>query len=152
MIPNNRRKILNFLRGNNKGTAFLPIVLVVGAVVVEFVVAGAFLIYYLNSSNFGARLSAEAFSAASAGIEDALIKIVRDKNCPNVICVSPYTIEVGNRSAVVTICKDTCAGSGTHEITSVGRALTRRRQLVAVVETNSTTGEIRIISIKKAPL
>jgi len=135
-----------------KGTAFLPIVLVVGAVVIEFVVAGAFLIYYLNSSNFGVRLSAEAFEAASAGIEDALIKIVRNKNCPDVNCVSSYTLEVGNRSAVVTICKDTCAGNGTHQITSVGRALTRRRQLVAVVETNSITGEVRIISIKEVAL
>lgn len=118
----------------------------------EFVVAGAFLVYYLNSTNFGARLSAEALTAASAGIEDALIKIVRDKNCPNINCVSPYTLDVGDRSAVITICKDSCAGSGTHQINSVGRALTQRRQLVAVVETNSVTGEVKIISIQEEPL
>jgi hypothetical protein len=135
-----------------KGMAFLPVVLMVGAVVAEFVVAGAFLVYYLNSSNFGARLSAEALSAASAGVEDAMIKIVRDKNCPNVSCESPYTLAVGNRSTVVTICKDSCSGTGTHEIISIGHALTQRRKLVAVVETNSLTGEVKIISIEEEPL
>lgn len=127
-------------------------VLIVGAVIVEFAVAGAFLVFYLNSTNFGSRLSAEALTAASAGIEDALIKIVRDKNCPNSDCVSPYTLNVGNNSAVITICKDTCSGTGTHQINSLGRALTQRRQLVAIVETNSVTGEVRIISIREVAL
>lgn len=131
-----------------RGSAFLPIVLVTSAIIIEFVVAGALLVYYFNSTNFGARLSAEALTAASAGIEDGIMKVVRDKN----YFTTGYALNVGNRQATVSVCKDICSGNGTHQITAVGQALTQRRQLVAIVETNSVTGQVKVISIKEVPL
>jgi GxxExxY protein len=134
---------------SDRSAAFLPIVLVTSAVIIEFVVTAAILVYYFNNSNFGVRLSAEALTAASAGIEDGLIKVVRNKNYNN---TAGYALNVGNRQTTITVCKDTCSGNGTHQITTIGQALTQRRQIVAVVETNSITGEVRIISIKEVAL
>lgn len=97
-------------------------------------------------------MSAEALSAARSGIEDGLLRIVRNKNCPDVSCVSNYSFAVGNTSVTVTICKDTCSGSGKHTIIAVGQSLYNRRKLVAVVETNAATGEVAIESVKDLPI
>jgi len=133
---------------NNKATAALPAMLFIGGIIVEIGIAGAFISYYLSQSGFGIKMSAEALAAAEAGVQDALIKIIRNKDFTS----SGYDLMVGNRSANVVVCKDTCAGTGKHKITSIGSALVKRRKIEAVVNVNNTTGEVKIESILEAAL
>ncbi|MEK7553456.1 MAG: hypothetical protein AAB504_02115 [Patescibacteria group bacterium] len=128
---------------NNKGTAALPAMLFIGGIIVEIGIAGAFISYYLSQSGFGVKMSAEALAAAEAGVQDAIIKIIRNKNFTS----SGYDLAVGSRSTNVVVCKDSCAGTGKHKITSIGSALVKRRKIEAVVNVNSTTGEVKIESI-----
>jgi len=141
-----------------KGAATLPVVLLIGGIIVEISIAGAFLAYFLSQSGFGLKLSAEALAAAQSGIEDAKLRIVRDKNftaSPN-----PYTVDVGNRSAEVTVCRNlrtvssACdtAMSGKYEVTSLGSALAKRRQLRAIFYVDDTTGEIKLESLIEVAL
>ena len=129
---------------NTKAAATLPVILLVGGLIVEIGIAGAFIAYFLSQSGFGIKLSEEALAAARAGIEDAKIRIVRDKNfnpSPN-----PYTLIVGSRSSQVTICKDTCAGADKFQVDSLGIAFNKRRKIRAVIYVNSLTGEVKLES------
>lgn len=133
-----------------KAAATLPVVLLIGGLVVEIGIAGAFMAYYLAQSGLGVKLSEEALVAARAGIQDAKIRIVRNKNfipSPN-----PYALIVGNRTAQITTCKDTCAGAGKFQITSLGMALTKRRQVQLIISVDSLTGEVKIESEKEIAL
>ncbi|KKU77396.1 MAG: hypothetical protein UY12_C0026G0015 [Parcubacteria group bacterium GW2011_GWA2_47_8b] len=135
-----------------KGISSLPTMLLLGGIIIEIAIAIAFLTYYFNVSNFAARLSAEALAAARAGIDDATIKVVLNKNCPDSSCPSPYTLALGDRAVTVTICKDTCAGVGKHQVTAVGSAFAIRRQMVAILEVDPVTGEVKVESLKETAL
>ena len=135
--------------------ATLPVVLLVGGLIVEIGIAGAFIAYFLSQSGFGVKLSAEALAAAKAGIKDAKMRIVRDKNfipSPN-----PYTLTIGNNSAQITVCKELKTVStacdtamvGKFEVTSLGMAFTKRRQVKAILYVDSTTGEMKLESEKE---
>lgn len=130
-----------------KGLASLPAVILFGGIVIEVAIASAFLVVYLNNSIYGTRLGNEALTAAQTGIDDGIMQVLLDKDCPNATCPSSYTIDVGDRSVDVEICKDTCQGANTHEITATGQALTRRKVLTAILNTNATTGKITLQSI-----
>lgn len=141
-----------------KGAAALPIVLLVGSLLVEIGIAGSFIAYYLSQSGFGVKLSAEALAAAKAGIQDTKMRIVRNKNfipSPN-----PYTLNIGNNSAQITVCKElktvstACdtAMAGKFEVTSLGMAFTKRRQIQAILYVDSITGEMKLESEKEIAL
>lgn len=138
--------------------ATLPVVLLVGGLVVEIGIAGAFIAYFLSQSGFGVKLSAEALAMAKAGLQDATMRIVRNKNfipSPN-----PYTLTLGNNSVEVTVCKElrtvttACdtAMSGKFEVTALGQALTKRRQLRAILYVDSITGEVKLESQREIAL
>lgn len=126
--------------------------LLLGGVIIEIAIAVAFLAYYFNTTIFATRLTAEALAAAQAGVDDAIIRVVLNKNCPDSSCPSPYTLTVNRATTDVTICKDTCAGVGKHEITSTGNSLNKKKKLRAVIQVDSTTGEVRTESITEVAL
>lgn len=138
-----------------KAAATLPVVLLIGGLVTEIGIAGVFMAYYLAQSGLGIKLSEEALAAARAGIQDAKIRIVRNKSF--IPSSNPYTLSVGNRSAQIMVCKElktvssACSDSmtGKYEITSLGSALTKRRQVQAIISINSLTGETRVESEKE---
>lgn len=141
-----------------KGAAALPIVLLVGSLLVEIGIAGSFIAYFLGQSGFGVKSSAEALAAAEAGIQDARMRIVRNKNF--VPSPNPYTLTIGDDSAQITVCKElktvstACdtAMTGKFEITSLGMAFTKRRQVRAILYVDSTTGEMKLESEKEITL
>ncbi|MDP3880679.1 MAG: hypothetical protein Q8Q32_00650 [bacterium] len=136
----------------NKGIASLPAMLLFGGIIIEIAIASAFLVFYLNNTIYGTRLGNEALAAAQAGIDDGILQVILDKDCPNAACSASYSIDVDNRSVDVTICKDTCQGSNTHEITALGKALTRRHKIVAILSTDPYTGLVSIDSIQEEEL
>ncbi|MBI3638638.1 hypothetical protein HY227_02755 [Candidatus Wolfebacteria bacterium] len=145
---------------SNKGAVAILGVLMLGGVIVEIALTGLFVVYYLGESGFGVKLSAEALAAAEAGIADAKIKIVRNKDIASSGVVTS-TLTVGNRSAEIKICTkgyktgtsecDTAA-TGKYEINSIGIASLKRRKLRAVLNVNSTTSEVQVESLQEVAL
>lgn len=133
--------------GAGKAVAALPLILFIGGIIVEIGAAGLLLSYFLTQSGFGVKLSSEALAAAQAGIEDATIKIVRDKNFAGGVT----TINVGARTAEVSVAKD-FPSVGKYKIISVGSALNKRRKLEAVLNVDGLTGEVKMESIVETAL
>lgn len=145
---------------DERGMSALVLTLFIGGAVMEIALAGLFIAYFLGQSGFGAKLSAEALGAASAGVEDGLLKIVRNKNIDYATSGSPYTLLVGSRTATVTICKDakTVASAcdtpqnGKSEVMATGVALTKQRKMRAIVNVDSVTGDVRVETRGEVPL
>ncbi len=139
----------NNFKTTKKGAATLPAVLLIGGLVIEISIAGAFIAYFLSQSGFGIKLSAEALSAAKSGIQDAKMRVVRDKNF--IPSLNPYTLTNGNGSVQITVCKNLktvsspcdTAMENKFEITALGMALTKRRQVRTILFIDSLTGEVK---------
>ncbi|MBI4993724.1 hypothetical protein HZC33_02075 [Candidatus Wolfebacteria bacterium] len=140
-----------------KGVVALPMILLMGGIIVEIAIAGAFIAFYMSQSGFGVKLSDEALAAAKSGIQDAIIKIIRDKSFS---VSSGYNLTIGSRSATIIVCRDSyttsvacdTANVGKDEIISTGSATLKRRKLKAIVNVNSVTGEVKIESIEEAAI
>ena len=63
------------------GAVTLPVILLISGTVMELAIAGVVISALLSNTVFSSRLSAEALAAARAGAQDAIIKIIRYKNC-----------------------------------------------------------------------
>lgn len=137
-------------RRTSRGIASLPAILLFGGIIIEIGIAGAFLLFYLNTNIYGARLTNEASLAAQSGIDDAVLRLTLN----NTWAGESYSLAVGSRSVDVTVCKATCpasspVGIGKYYITSTGNALTRRSRLVSIVSVDDITGLVSIDSIKE---
>lgn len=133
---------------NNQEKAFgvLPVVLLIGGLIVEIGIAGLFMSYFLNSSGFGVKISEEALSTAKSGVDDAIIKIIRNKG--DAILPYPYTLNIGNNSAQVWVLKDSPL-VGKYRITSLGSAGLKRRKLEAVVNIDNDDREVKVEFIRE---
>lgn len=131
------------------GVSTLPTMLLLGGIIIEIAIASAFLTYYFNVTNYAARLSAEALAAARAGIDDAIIQLVRNRNFSSY--PDPYTVEVaGSRIADVTVCKDTCV-IGKTQIISTANALNKKSKMEAILSI-TTDGKVTVDSLQEMPL
>ncbi len=141
----------NFKSGGfRSGAITLPALLLVGSLIAQIGIAGAFVSYFLGQSGFGIKASEEALAAAHAGIQDSLIRIIRNKNfnpSPN-----PYTLAIGDSSAQVEVCKDACAGDNTFQIDSLGISFNKRRRVRAIIQINALTGEVKLESEREVAL
>lgn len=135
-----------------RGFSTLPAILFIGGLVVEIVVALSFMLSFLSNTGLAVNLGVEALFVAHSGVEDGIMKVVRNKDCPTVGCASPYDLSVGGRVAAVAICKDSCAGAGKTQIDSIGMARTERRKIRAVVSVDVTTGKVTVDSISEIDL
>jgi len=146
------------LTTSERGVASLGAMLLFGAVIVEIALVTALLSYLLGTANLGGRLAAEALAAARAGVDDALIKIIRGTDSTG----GTYPLTVGSATADIRICKDVIGGTssgcgttsatGKREIIALGKTLARRRLMVAVVEVDLTTRLMKIESLIEKPL
>ena len=119
------------------GIASLPVILLLGGIIIEIGIAGAFLLVYLNNSLYGTRLANQALEAAHSGVNDAILRIIVDKD----LTADSYELQVGNTQATVTIADNI--------VTSVGQAFTKQHRLVATLTVSSTTGLVAIESIQE---
>jgi hypothetical protein len=139
---------------DRKAIASLPAILLMGAIIVEIGVAGVFLISYLNNSVYGTRLSSQALLAAQSGVNDAVWRLMLNKNCGSDLSCAPiypdtYSITVGDTTADISICKDSCI-IGKTQITAVGHAFTKQHRVVAIVNIDPST-LVTVESIKDQP-
>ena len=119
--------------------------LVISGIVVGIAVAGALLAFVFIRSGLSNRLTIEATTVARAGVQDALLRLVRDKSLN-----TSYALTVGSYSTTVTVTRDndcTTTSTGRTCITSLSTALTRQKKFQAITAVDATTGEVRIISL-----
>lgn len=123
------------------GQATLSFILLVSGVVLEVAVAGSFVAYFSNTAGFGERLAARALAAARAGVDDAVLQVVRNKEFVAEGTAS-YTFDVGSDvvSVLTTRTTDSDAGTYIYTVTATGVAKSRQRRLVARVVVNQTNG------------
>lgn len=133
-----------------RGIAAFSTLLILSAIVVEVGIAASMLVYFLNRSNYSVRLANEAFAAARAGIDDAVVRILRTRFYPT--CTAAYTVPVGGNAfadIVITNMDCSAASETQYAVTSIGRVASKRRTLEAVLGLHPTTREVRILSISE---
>ena len=151
---------------DNSGVAVLPTILLIGGLLTTISASLLFISYFFGQGSFGIKLSNEALAAAQAGISDAIIRVVRDKNYNTVN--SSYSLAVGNRSAQVSVCAenrktdfmldpDPCDVVDNNlinkrEITSIGSAFNKKRRLKAIINVNDDSGEIKTELVEEVAL
>ena len=128
----------------NNGISALPTVLIISMVIIEVAIIGVILANIFNNTRFGERLAAEAYSAARSGAQDAIWRVIQEKDCP----ASSWNFAVGPRSAGIT-----CDKVGEIvTIESTGGAFLRSKKVEAVLGVSSDTGEVSIRSLKEVAL
>lgn len=138
----------NFLQKlkTTAGVSTLPTMLLLGSIIIEIVVAMAFLTYYFNTLNFSARLTSEALETARAGAQDGINKVILDKNC----CGGPYTVTTSNgRTATVNVCKDVCLGAGQTRVLSTATVFNKQRTIEADLSVDPVTGQVAVNALKE---
>ena len=81
-------------------------------------------------------------SLASAGAEDALMRLARNKDFSS---VSSYSVPVGSDSASVTVNQNSPV-AGQAKIVSSATVFFQQRKLQVIVSVDSTTGQISLVS------
>jgi len=133
--------VIHHSRGRN-GQAALSFVFLIGVIVLSIGVAVAFLANSFLSSGYGYQAANRAMSVASAGAEDALMRLARNKDFSS---VSSYSVPVGSDSASVTVNQNSPV-AGQAKIVSSATAFFQQRKLQVIVSVDGTTGQISLVS------
>ncbi|GEM_PF-527351 len=126
----------------NRGQAALSFVFLIGVIIISIGATLAFLAASFLSSGYGFQAANRALAVASAGAEDGLVKLVRNKDFS---APTPYSVPVGNDSASVTVNQNTPA-SGQATIVSSATVSFRQRKIQVIVSIGSTTGKVDVVS------
>jgi uncharacterized protein (UPF0333 family) len=134
------------------GQIALSFVLLVSGIIVEIVIAGSFVTYFLSSTGLSERLQSRATTAAYSGIWDAMVKI--SKNREFTASPNPYSLIIENDSATVDVSRitDNDSNSYIYTISSLGTSVGRQKNLVATAIVNLTTGQIQLKSLMDSPI
>lgn len=128
----------------SKGAAALSSVILISGVVVEIALVSLLISYLSSQEGLGVRMSYAASLSARSGINDAILKIIWDKN----LGAQSYTLPVGNFSADVVITDN----SDRYQIDSTGTAVNKKSKMRAVVIYSGENGFIGVESIKEIPI
>ncbi len=133
--------IIHYSRVRN-GQAALSFVFLIGVIVLSIGVAVAFLANSFLNSGYGYQAANRAMAVASAGAEDALMRLARNKDFSS---VSSYSVPVGSDSASVTVNQNS-PSTGQAKIVSSATVSFQQRKFQVVVSIDSTTGQVSLIS------
>lgn len=127
---------------NRKGQAALSFVFLIGIITLSIGVTVALLAASFLNSGYGFQSANKAMALASAGAEDALMRLARNKDFSS---VSPYSVPVNSDSASVTVNQNSPL-SGQAKIISTATSFFQQKKIQVIVSINSTTGEISVMS------
>ncbi len=135
------------------GQVALPFVLLVSGIILEIAVAGAIVAYFFSSSSLGERLLVRAAAAANSGMQDALARIAQNKHFISALADSRYCLTVDSDTAYIALTRTTnsAAGAYVYTVDSLGVAGARYKRLLATIDVDQTTGEVRLKSITDEP-
>lgn len=140
-----------FVKARINGSATLPTVILMSAIIIEVAVAGVVIASALSNTAYNQRLSAMALAAARVGTDDAFMRIVRYKNCPGAGgCPASYNIQVdANDSAAVTMSNN---GQGVITVISTGTSLNRQKKMQMIVGVDSVSGLVSVQSLQEVAI
>lgn len=131
-----------YFLGSRNGQTALSFVFLVGIIIISIGAMLAFLAASFLSSGYGFQAANRALAIASAGAEDGLMQLVRNKDLS---APTPYSVPVGSDSASVTINQNTpVAGQAT--IVSSATVSFRKRNVQVIVSIDSTIGKVDVVS------
>jgi len=128
------------IQNSTAGQAFLSMTLLIGGIIVAAGIILAFLVASFIDSGYGLQASYMAEVAATAGVEDAMLQLIRNGAFSS---LSGYTVPVGANTANVTV---SAPSSGLVTILSTATVSLRIRKITAVVSENPATNQITLIS------
>lgn len=141
---------------NRKGLVLLPIVLAFGFILVAVSLVGLLVTSGLNYSNYTVRLSSLALNAARAGVEDSYLRIIRNNTWPSSNCTCSslvnctsltYTLPNLNQAAADVCVNRTAVSPIQYQVDVLGTAKGQHRQLRALIESDATTGQARLLKV-----
>jgi len=128
------------------GAIGLPLILLASALITEIAVTLTLTSFLLTNSAADIKWSIGALSASQSGIEEGIMKVIRNKDFNGT-----STISVGLATVSITITKDS-PSTGKHTIMSLATIRQIQRKLEAVINVSSTTGQVEIQSIQEIAL
>ena len=147
-------RIRSRIRGAHGFVSFATI-LVLGVVVVQIGLVAFVLSYGLTSSSAGVRFVSSAYAAAEAGIAEGIMRVLRNDYTNG----APFMVSgAGNATVSVTICEGetpSCdpdvseLNQNKTQIVSVGTVFGRNAIIIAIVEVDPVTSEVRIESVEE---
>jgi uncharacterized protein (UPF0333 family) len=138
------------IRKRKNGQIALPFVLLIGGIIIEIVIAGSFISFFVSAVSLGEQLSVRALSAANTGIYDATMKISSNKEFGAGVEGISYNIEVGNDTAVVEVSRSVDPKNFyLYTIESTATSRSRERKIVAELVVDQTTGQLSLKSIEE---
>jgi len=125
-----------------KGIAALPTVLFLVLIISGLILTIGFLFFYQSQGETAINQSRKALHYAEAGIYDALLKIDRDLTFES----TGYTLNFNsNGEAEVSVQRDT-PEEDKDTIYSLGKCGDSRRKIKVVIQIESNTGKVSILS------
>ncbi len=125
----------------------LSFVLLVSGVIIEIVIAGSFVTFFLSNSGLSERLQSRAATVAYSGVWDALVKISRNRDFGS--SDQSYGLTLGNDSAAVSVSRTFNSGANAYvyTVSSLGTAGTREKRIVATAIVSQVTGQMQLQSL-----
>jgi hypothetical protein len=124
------------------GQAFLSTVLIIGGVIVIMGATVAVIAATFIDSGYGLQASNQAESVASAGVNDAYLKLVRNDAFSN---PGGYVVAVASGSATVSVTQNSPT-LGLATVLSAATVSSRTRKISAVFSISSSTGQVTLAS------
>jgi hypothetical protein len=127
------------------GQTALSYVLLVGAIIALFGTTLAFLSFTFSGSSFGIIRGQQTLSVASAGADDAMLQLVRNKSFSSGGYSVPIVLNGTTYNATVAVTQNTPV-SGQVTVVSTAAIGNHQRQIRIVLSVASTTGQIDQVS------
>lgn len=124
------------------GQAALSFVILIGVIIISIGATLAFLAASFLSSGYGFQAANRALAVASAGAEDGLMQLVRNKDFS---AVTPYPVPIGSDSASVTVAQNSPV-SGQATVLSSATVSFRQRKIQVIVSVNGITSKVDVVS------
>ncbi|PIR05235.1 MAG: hypothetical protein COV57_00115 [Candidatus Liptonbacteria bacterium CG11_big_fil_rev_8_21_14_0_20_35_14] len=131
-----------------RAAATLPVVLILGGIILEITAVSSFVAFSVNRSGLGERAQIEALSAAKSGAEDAIRRLIRNKDFSD---AGGYILTVGNETVNVVVTKDV-PEVGKTRIEATSTVFLRQRVIRADVSVDATTGQVNVVSFQEVRL
>ncbi len=140
------------MTSSGKGQIALPFVLLISGIIIEIVIAGSFVTYFASGSGYSSRLQARAWAAAMSGVQDALVKIAKDKEFAPSTVQYEFTLDTDTATVTVSRTPDATGQYYVYTVTSLGSAGSRQKELTATAVVHQTTGALQLQSVVDTPL
>ena len=131
----------NLNKKTNYGIAAFSIVLILGGLIIELIVAGLFVGFYNSNTNQGDVFGTQALWYAQSGIDDAILRIVQNKDFTTAGCLN---FVLDGRTIYIDVTN--IGGTNKKQIRSKVTIGTYTRRVESIVSVNPISGKIDFLN------